>query len=216
MGARNSSTTRVVPIFRSLFEGDASGRRWLPGLFRLGSRSAGASLESLTPRLVDGHRPTWGRDELALPAPLALLEYLVKHITEAQTASSGDVGTVLDNRQALARGDPERIAEALRALRLGRRGRQWYVLEGDSRPDATLQMPDAVLVTEGKRTERSCTSTTKWMGTRSQLVRHMDAALQAFLASVCSAFSLWRVRRVQMHLLRHCIGASNRTRNMLR
>ena len=100
MGARNSSTTRVVPIFTSLFEGDVSGRHWLPGLLRLGSRSADVPLESLTPRLVDGHRPTWGRDELALPAPLALLEYLVQHITEEQTVSSGDTGTVMENRQA--------------------------------------------------------------------------------------------------------------------
>ena len=54
------------------------------------------------------------------------------------------------------------------------------MLEGHSSPDATLEMTDAVLVIEGKRTQRSCTSKTKWMGARSQLVRHMDAALDHF------------------------------------
>jgi hypothetical protein len=41
-------------------------------------------------------------------------------------------------------------------------------------------MEDAVLMIEGKRTERSCTSVTTWMGMRSQLVRHMDAAMERF------------------------------------
>lgn len=117
-----------------------------------------------------------------LPAPLALLEYLVQHVTEEQVASSRDTGAVRDKRRALARRDPHTIAEAQQFLRRGRFGRHWYVLEGPSRPDATLEMPDAVLVVEGKRTERSCTSTTKWMLSRSQLVRHMDAAQEVFPA----------------------------------
>jgi hypothetical protein len=57
----------------------------------------------------------------------------------------------LEKRQALARQDADMIAEALRQLRAGRRGREWFVLEGASRPDATFEMPDAVLVIEGNR-----------------------------------------------------------------
>jgi hypothetical protein len=147
---------------------------------RLGSRSANVRLESITPRLVPGHRPTWGRQERVLPAPLTLLEYLVQHVTEQQVESSGDVGAVRDRRHALARHDSHAVEEALNLLRSERFGRHWYVLEGRSRPDATLEMPNAVLVLEGKRTERTCTSTTKWMRLRSQLVRHMDAAQDAF------------------------------------
>lgn len=130
--------------------------------------------------LVTGHRPTWGRAELALPAPLSLLEYLVESITMEQVTRSADKGLTRRKREGLARKDAAIVAEALQALRSGSRGRKWYVLEGPSKPDATLQMEDAVLVVEGKRTERSCTSKTTWMGTRSQLLRHMDAAMDRF------------------------------------
>jgi hypothetical protein len=53
---------------------------------------------------------------------------------------------------------------------------RWFVLEGDSFPDAFLETEALVLVVEGKRTERSTTTKTKWMKKRSQLIRHMDAA----------------------------------------
>jgi hypothetical protein len=163
-------------VFRELFLRDPTGAGWLPGLLELGSRATEALPGTLMHRLVSGHKPTWGSAELALPAPLGLLEYLVQAITGQQVAASRDTGPTLARRQLLAQRHPDTIAEALSALRNGKRGRHWFVLEGASRPDATLEMPKAVLLVEGKRTERSCTSTTKWMGTRSQLLRHMDAA----------------------------------------
>jgi hypothetical protein len=182
MGTYNSSKTRVVPVFDQLFAEDPSGAAWLDGLMRTGSRAVEVSLAEIRPHLVDGHPPTWGRAELALPAPLPLLEHLVQTIALQQVAKSRDKGSTREKREALARRDPSTIAEALQALRRGSRGRNWYVLEGASKPDATLIMDDAVLVIEGKRTERSCTSLTTWMGARSQLVRHMDAAMERFPA----------------------------------
>jgi hypothetical protein len=180
MGKRNSSKTRVVPIFDRLFASDPTGLSWLPGLIQLGSRSSAVSVDLSTLRLIEGHRRTWGVDELALPAPLGLLEHLVHTITVQQVAAKGDSGFVLARRQALANRDSDTIKAALGLLRSGKRGRQWFVLEGPSRPDATLETTKSVLVIEGKRTERGCTSTTKWMSCRSQLVRHMDGALEYF------------------------------------
>ena len=180
MGRLNSSTTRVVPIFRHLFGADRSGTTWLPGLLALGGRPSGVLAAPPRPSLVAGHRPTWGSEELVLPAPLSLLEHLIESITIEQVARSADKALVRRKREGLARKDSATVADALRALRNGSRGRAWYVLEGPSKPDATLEMEDAVLVVEGKRTERSCTSTTTWMGVRSQLLRHMDAAMESF------------------------------------
>lgn len=180
MGKLNSSATRVVPIFDHLFAADRSGANWLAELLKLGSRTAEVSVAQLRPRLLADHRPTWGTAELALPPPLSLLEHLVQSITIEQVAQNSDEGYVREKREALARKDAATIAEALRMLRNGSRGRKWYVLEGDSKPDATLEMEDGVLVVEGKRTERSCTSSTTWMGARSQLLRHMDAAMENF------------------------------------
>jgi hypothetical protein len=166
--------------FRSTLSSRPLGRKLASGLLKLGTRASAASNAVPAPRLVEGHRPTWGNAELALPAPSGLLEHLVRTITAEQVARGADKRYVREKREALARKDSATIGEALRSLRNGSRGRKWYVLEGDSKPDATLVMEDTVLVVEGKRTERSCTSTTTWMGVRCQLLRHMDAAMEHF------------------------------------
>jgi hypothetical protein len=180
VGVNNSSDTRVSPVFSRLLEADPSGAGWLPGLLQLGSRASEIPAPIGPYGLVPGYLPTWGRTELSLPAPLALLQYLVRNVSLDRVATSGDTALVRDKRTALARGDPSTRSEALGALSKGRRGRHWYVLEGQSRPDATLVLVNTVVVIEGKRTERSCTCKTKWMGVRSQLIRHMDAATDYF------------------------------------
>jgi hypothetical protein len=180
MGVYDSSLTRVVPIFDRLYDIDCSGLAWLPELLKMGDRSADVARLPSHPRLIPGHERTWGSAELAMSAPVSLLEYLIQNLTVEQVAKAGDTGRVREQREALARKDQHYIAQAIASLREARRGREWFVLEGDSRPDATLIMEEAVLVVEGKRTERTCTSKTKWMGTRSQLLRHMDAAMARF------------------------------------
>lgn len=70
------------------------------------------------------------------------------------------------------------VRAALDGIESGVWSRKWYVLEGQSAPDAFLETEHALLVIEGKRTEYACTTRTKWMARRSQLLRHMDAALE--------------------------------------
>lgn len=181
MGQFNSSALRVVPIFDRLHSVDPRGIQWLPRLLMVGNRARRVFEKQPVTQLNPGHAKTWGRNEIALPAPFALLEYLIRHITPEQVKRSGDQGETRARREALALGEPETVAMAsceLEALRSSKSPphRAWYVLEGSSRPDATLEMEHAVLVIEGKLTERSCTSRTKWMARRSQLLRHMDAA----------------------------------------
>lgn len=180
MGKFNSSKTRVEPVFDWLVQADPTGSRWLQGLMAPGSHSLEVDASTLGLRLIDRHGRRWGSDECSLPAPLALLEHLVKSITEKQVIASGDTGEVRRLRMALAHKRVDETAAALAELHAGKRGRQWFVLEGQSRPDALLETSDVVLLVEGKRTEKSCTSKTKWMGKRSQLLRHMDAALEAY------------------------------------
>ena len=81
-------------------------------------------------------------------------------------------------RTKLANEDRETIDLALRLIRERPASRKWYLLEGESCPDAFIQTDTIVLVVEGKRTERTCTESTKWMDSRSQILRHMDAALE--------------------------------------
>jgi hypothetical protein len=68
------------------------------------------------------------------------------------------------------------ITEALRLLQGARATRVWYVLEGQSQPDACLETENLLVVIEGKRKERMATTVTTWMPRRSQMLRHMDAA----------------------------------------
>lgn len=180
MGQYDSSQTRVAPLFDALLARDASGHSWLDPLLALGSRSDIVATVPKGQRLVTNHGPRWGDFEAKLPAPAALLEHLVQNLDPGLVEASNDRGDTRRRRLALANRDLPTIELALGELQKGERGRRWFVLEGESRPDALLETADLVLCIEGKRTEACCTTHTSWMPRRSQLLRHMDAALEAF------------------------------------
>ena len=173
MGKNDSTKTRVVPVFDHLWNSDCTGTKWLERLIRLGTR---ADVSQDVGALIPDHPPSWGQNERSLSPPLELLEWLVRNITKEQVDKSGDKGEKRKKRKALASGDPEVLCEAIRLLREGKRGKKWFVLEGESRPDAYLETDSLVLVVEGKRREPSPTNYTAWMPYRPQLIRHMDAA----------------------------------------
>jgi len=180
MGRYDSSRTRVAPLFDALLARDYSGHSWLDPLLALGSRSETIATIAKGQRLVTNHGPRWGDFEAKLPAPASLLEHLVRNLDPKLVEESRDRGDTRVRRLALANRDQATIELALAKLRSGVRGRRWFVLEGESRPDALLEARDLVLCIEGKRTEMGCTTYTNWMPRRSQLLRHMDAALDAF------------------------------------
>jgi hypothetical protein len=182
MGELDSSRTRVAPIFTSLWA--LQGRRpsWLADLLELpeiDGEHPGAQLPP--PGAV--RRYGWGRaeegcpGELALPAPPALLRWLVLHLDPSRIPT---VRPAIDEpREALAAGDHNRCMEALRHLDEGTQPAEgaWHILEGPTFPDVYLETDDLVVVVEGKRTERGPTRDTTFMPVRDQLLRHMDAAL---------------------------------------
>jgi hypothetical protein len=180
MGSRDSSKTRVAPIFNQLLERDESGHSWLGALMALGSRSEVVSTVPPSPGLVKHHGKRWGANEMPLPAPRALLEHLVMNLDAPLVNACSDSGDTLTKRRMLAARDEATIAAGIAALRAGHRGKSWFILEGDSKPDALFESEDVVLCVEGKRTEARCTTSTQWMRKRSQLVRHMDSAMARF------------------------------------
>jgi hypothetical protein len=153
-------------------------------LLDLGSRAREVCGFPRGRRLIPGHPVRWGKEEAALPAPLFLLEYLVRNVTPDRVERSNGSAATLARRLALARKDELVVQEALSALQdpSNRQGRSWYVLEGASRPDAMLETKDYVVLVEGKRRESACTTRTTWMPSRSQLLRHMDTALDMYSA----------------------------------
>ncbi len=182
MGALNSSKTRVAPVFSQLFARDPSGKSWVRQLLSLGARSGTSVIPTDLGTLLSDKHPSWGDKEKPLAPPKSLLEHLVDTVSEQQVEASGDSGTTLENRRKLSRNEEgmrEAALEKISRLPLNRRTpRTWYIFEGDSFPDACLQTDKAIIVIEGKRTEPMCTTKTKWMPNRSQLLRHMDAALE--------------------------------------
>jgi hypothetical protein len=176
VGQYNSSKTRVAPVFEALFTGDPSGRTWLSKLLRLGSRSA-VLAPNFNPGALPGNHPHWwGTNERGLQPPRDLLCWLVSNAHPPTSMSLWGKAESREKREKLVVRDQETIAEALRLLAGPIKQRVWYVLEGVSRPDACLEAERALLVVEGKRTERKPTSSTTWMLNRSQMLRHMDAA----------------------------------------
>lgn len=176
----DSTKTRVVPVFDRLLERDATGGFWLRQLMSLGSRASFATVpEELGP--ITNSLPTWGRGlEEKLPPPMMLLEWLVQNVSSEAVTNSDSKDETRRRRQALADGDSETLNEALyrlRQLQVGKPvGKGWFILEGNTSPDAFIETNTFILVVEGKHTESNLTSYTTWMKHRPQLIRHMDAA----------------------------------------
>ena len=173
-GEKNSSKTRVTPVFNSLLRQDRTGQSWLVTLMRLGSRRGGTEIPN-TAKLIANHGPWWGKDERRLDPHPKLLRLLIQNLKAPKVVprTSQDAR---DQRDKLIAGDRATICLALELLEKSVVRPKWYVLEGPSQPDAYLEAEDFVVVIEGKRTEHGQTTATTWMPNRNQMLRHMDAA----------------------------------------
>lgn len=178
MGRFDSSRTRVVPVFDALHQRDPTGATWLNTLTSFGTRSQSPQRPSECGTLLRDHPRYWGKNERRLAPPITLLRWLVGNASKPSSESLWGSAEAKKKREELVDGKEPTIKEALKLLDGPRRRRAWYILEGESCPDAFLETDKVVLVIEGKRTERKLTTTTTWMAKRSQIIRHMDAAYE--------------------------------------
>jgi hypothetical protein len=171
---RNSSRTRVAPVFDALRDKCGTEGTWIGRLLGLAVNSSTPShpWSGLDLTLRSGY---WGDTERGLQPPVSLLSWLVRNFSPSEGALSGD-GQVEAKRRSLAERDPETVEEALALLRSGGTAKAWYILEGPTVPDVFLVTNDALVVVEGKRTESGATTSTTWMSGRHQMLRHIDAA----------------------------------------
>jgi hypothetical protein len=173
-GSRNSTRTRVTPVFEQLVRLDAA--MWWPRLMALPERPGTTTTRTATPPLVGP--VLFGDREKVLAPPTELLRYLIRHPERlCRPPPHGTTSaTSRAKRDELLSDQPERVqAEALLLLENGVRS-GWHVLEGASKPDVFIETDDAVVVIEGKRTEPDATTTTTWMEGRDQMLRHIDCA----------------------------------------
>jgi hypothetical protein len=143
-GPFDSSLTRVVPLFERL---RLRTDDWVRALLRQpGSCPYNVrELAALDLRFLDGH---WGTRERGLEPPVSLLSWLIRNPTPQLSTQDRILA-----RSLLARGDPQTVDSALRALRSAGIRKGWHVLEGPTYPDVLIETPDALIVIEGKRTE---------------------------------------------------------------
>lgn len=169
---RGSSRTRVGPVFNALVDLSPQHPNWVGRLLDLAVRDVARrpwAHQNLSP--VEGR---WSAKELGLRPPVSLLSWLVRNLDPGKSPTG--TGEVPEKRRGLAARDPAIIEEALGLLRSAGAGPGWHVLEGPTYPDVVLITPDALVVIEGKYTERSHTTDTTWMDGRHQMLRHLDAA----------------------------------------
>jgi hypothetical protein len=174
MGEYDSSKTRVAPVFNKLLERDPTGRDWLSRLLQLPQRFDGVEVPLPdTPTEIVEHG--WHPKERIIPPPAALLRWLVERDPAQWPPEFRESGkTGIPKRDDLFAGDAKTRQEALQLLEAAPE-RAWYVLEGPTHVDAYIETKDLVVVIEGKRTERAPTTRTKWMETRHQMLRNLDA-----------------------------------------
>ncbi len=165
-GARDSSKTRVGPVFDQL---RARSEDWIRELLLLAKYGSGATPSTAT--RLSFRAGCWGAAERALEPPVALLSWLIRNLSIPVGATH-----ITEERARLLAGDTNTIVAALALLRSAGTGSGWHIFEGPSYPDVYLETPDAVVVIEGKRTERGPTTDTTWMTGRHQIWRHIDAA----------------------------------------
>ena len=193
MGRKDSSLTRVQPVFNALLDLDPEGKTWLDRLLRMAAatreapvgrrRDAGSLVPAKTPPGTARHGVVFER---RVPPPTAFLRWLLRHPQRMTVADAERFGSksasIIRWRRKLFSGSPEERAEAtaegLRALeQKGACGstRQWWAFEGFSYIDCCLTAENLVLFVEGKRTEE-VSSSTCCFSERSQLWRNVETA----------------------------------------
>jgi hypothetical protein len=195
VGERDSSLTRVQPVFDALLKHSPDGASWLGELWDM---AASTRLGMAVPRPDDLGRLLAGETpadpaarrgilyERPVAPPAAFLRWLLLNPGAMQVVDRVDFGAKSAEARAW-RGrlfsDEERLVreaqeEGLKQLerRLAQRGRRkWWAFEGFSRVDCCLITERCVLFVEGKRTD-TVSSSTRWLEKRSQLWRNVEAA----------------------------------------
>ncbi len=174
MGTKDSSKTRVVPVFDILYANDKTGKSWLPKLLCL---PTGENIVHINPNWDFSIQDKgWGDEEKKLEPPVSLLSWLIRHPRFPSDIQLSEDPVKSQKRRELIEGLDIRLREALSLLRNNPSGKDWHIFEGYTQPDVFIQTPDLMIVIEGKRTERKTTKHTKWMSGRHQIWRHIDCA----------------------------------------
>ncbi len=186
-GKRDSSKTRVQPVFRQLLTRCPDGSDWLPSLLRLARppERLPAKLTAAPGTIRHGADACFER---LFPPPKRFLRWLIEHPEGMVWPKHGPQEHVFGaktqrQREALfGRHGLSAQAEAREAAlsQLERHGpsgsrRRWWTFEGFTHVDCCLETERLLLFIEGKRTDR-VSKATAWYPQRNQLARNLEVA----------------------------------------
>lgn len=172
MGNKNSSITRVIPVFDYINR----DREKLNKFFSLFDNDVTIS--------SDIREYKYGYNEAVIAPCRELLIWCVNNVNQLKKSEFEKLSSQSDDtarkRYALYRGDENIKNKALAELREPNLPqRAWYIFEGYTHPDVYVETDDAIFIGEAKRTEPKLTDSTKWLPVRDQLIRHVDSVIES-------------------------------------
>ena len=170
MGKKNSSLTRIQPLFDYLGMDINKINKFL-SLFEIKTEIK-ASLFVCK----------YGYDEASIKPCKELLIWCVNNIDKLNKkefeALKNETSESAQKRYALFCNNTEIKKEALNELYKDNiPQRAWFIFEGYTHPDVYMETDDSIYIGEAKRTENELTNHTKWLEDRDQLIRHVDSVI---------------------------------------
>lgn len=206
-GVKNSSITRVRPVFQKLLHLDLTGKIWIPKLLQLcnlnqeNSKSILLNFTNLKTEItrkrpyIDRVLKSYGIKsielencfEKSLPPPSRFLEWLIKNIDKfiSNKIKSKNANTI-KNRSDLfgsngidAQKSAQHLALSQLQLKTAKKSKnEWWAFEGFTEVDCYLETENLILLIEGKRTE-PLSSSTMWYPERNLVIRNLEVAQEA-------------------------------------
>lgn len=176
MGEKNSSLTRVQPIFQAI---ENAGKNAAELLLEC-AHSGNTFIEKL--KVLDQNIIDRGAEK-KLPPPGEFLRWLVQNPLEMTWPTDRNKVDLVygedtqQKREKLIRSQDESVKqEAIKYLYASVLSeRKWYIFEGPTYIDYFIETNSTVFVIEGKRTEKLASST-DWYPARNQLFRNLEVA----------------------------------------
>jgi hypothetical protein len=173
MGVRNSSLTRVKPLF-DFIDSDVDKLNQFFGYFK------NNTLKIEKNSIIEIR---YGDNEKKISPSRSLLIWMLQNLKELNEVKNFGVDDIdsatYKKRKALFSGDKKIAEEAIRTIQIKSKlpDRDWYIFEGKTHPDIFIETIDSIFIGEAKRTEKDITTKTKWLSKRDQLIRHIDSVL---------------------------------------
>ena len=170
MGDKNSSLTRVQPLFDYIGV-DLNKLNKFLSLFEVHTQITEPPISI-----------KYGFDETAIKPPRELLIWCINNVEKLNSKEfqklKEEKSVTAKKRYALFCKDGATISEALEKLKEPIIPQSdWFVFEGYTHPDIFIETKNSIYIGEAKRTENRLTEHTKWLKDRDQLIRHVDSVI---------------------------------------